>query len=68
MRRQLAAGLGLVIVLTCGSLSAAGAISPIQPDNRPNPLPGVTNGEVPSSLLVQVAPNCVAARARRARV
>jgi hypothetical protein len=40
----------------------AGAQSPINPNNRPTPLPAV-NGEVPPSMLVNVAPNCIAARA-----
>ena len=43
--------------------AAALAISPIQPANRPTPLPGATNGLVPRSMLIDVAPNCVAARA-----
>jgi D-alanyl-D-alanine carboxypeptidase-like protein len=42
--------------------SAGFAISPIQPANRPTPLPGATNGLVPRSMLIDVAPNCVAAR------
>ncbi len=63
MRQRLAAFFVLVVAVAAGSIPAAGAISPIQPDNRPLPLPGVTNGEVPPSLLVQVAPNCVTARA-----
>ncbi|MGH8976757.1 MAG: hypothetical protein ACRDV7_01685, partial [Acidimicrobiia bacterium] len=53
-----------VIGLLATSMAAPSlAISPIQPDNRPVPLPGTTNGEVPASALVQVAPNCRAARA-----
>ena len=63
MRHRLAAFFVLVVAVAAGSIPAAGAISPIQPDNRPLPLSGVTNGEVPPSLLVQVAPNCVTARA-----
>ena len=63
VRQRLAAFFVLVVAVAAGSIPAAGAISPIQPDNRPLPLPGVTNGEVPPSLLVQVAPNCVTARA-----
>jgi hypothetical protein len=47
-----------VIALAAPAIAA----SPITPENRPTPLPGVTNGEVPPSLLVQVAPNCLAAR------
>ena len=63
VRQRLAAFFVLMLAVAAGSIPAAGAISPIQPDNRPLPLPGVTNGEVPPSLLVQVAPNCVTARA-----
>src|SRR4051812_4642466 len=63
MRRHLAAGIAVIILVGSASIATAGALSPIQPDNRPASLPGVTNGEVPSSLLVQVAPNCVPARA-----
>ena len=37
--------------------------SPIQPSNTPTPIPGATNGELPASDLVGVAPNCSAARA-----
>ena len=38
-------------------------MSPINPNNRPTALPGAVNGVVPASRLVNVAPNCAAARA-----
>jgi len=41
---------------------AARAASPINPNNRPTPLPG-TNGEQPPQALVNVALDCIAARA-----
>jgi hypothetical protein len=41
----------------------AAADSPIQPGNRPTPVPGGTNGQLPSSDLIGVAPGCQAARA-----
>jgi len=40
-----------------------GFVSPIEPENRPNPLAGDTNGEMPDQDLVWVAPDCRAARA-----
>jgi hypothetical protein len=42
---------------------AAAFVSPIRPDNRPTPVAGDVNGEMPARDLVGVAPNCVAARA-----
>src|ERR1700730_16798778 len=42
------------------------AASPIQPSNRPNSLPGMVNGRLPGSVLVSVAPGCVADRAAAA--
>ncbi|MCU1460675.1 MAG: hypothetical protein JWO37_750 [Acidimicrobiales bacterium] len=45
------------------STAVAPFFSPIRPDNRPTPLPGDTNGEIPARDLVSVGPNCVAARA-----
>ena len=44
------------------SASAFSTVSPINPDNRPTPLAGAVNGEVPTNRLVNVAPNCIAAR------
>ena len=43
-------------------VSGAGAVSPIDPNNRPTPLAGAVNGEVPASRLVNVAANCLTAR------
>src|SRR5258708_35268830 len=42
--------------------ASADQVSPINPNNRPTGLAGAVNGVVPSSRLVNVAPNCVAAR------
>src|SRR3954468_10086613 len=44
------------------SSTPAGAVSPINPDNRPTPLPNAVNGEVSASRLIFVTPSCVAAR------
>jgi len=57
----------LGLALAAGALLAtaslrAGAVSPINPANRPTPLPNAVNGEVAPSRLVNVAPNCIAAR------
>jgi hypothetical protein len=46
-----------------GLPAASAVVSPINPSNTPTPLAGVTNGEVPASDLVGVAPGCQAARA-----
>ena len=51
-----------VLLGTATFAGSAFAASPIQPGNRPRPLPGVENGKVPSSMLVQVTPTCQAAR------
>ena len=37
---------------------AATAASAISPSNVPTPLPGLTNGELPSRVLINVAPGC----------
>src|SRR5262245_39660605 len=42
--------------------AAAQAQSPINPDNRPTPVAGYTNGELPSSLLVRINSDCVSLR------
>src|SRR5262245_51023861 len=55
-----AAALLLGLVVT--TASPAHAVSPIQPENRPTPLPGAVNGVVPMTMLINVGPNCVAAR------
>jgi hypothetical protein len=45
-----------------GVAQPAGAASPTIPANRPTPLAGATNGEVPRSRLINVIPHCLAAR------
>jgi hypothetical protein len=62
-----------LVLLACGGVLAAmvswnpamagASLSPIQPGNRPTAIPGATNGELPASDLVNVAPDCQAARA-----
>jgi hypothetical protein len=61
VRRRLALVSALVTLLGVAALPA-GAARPTIPANRPQPLPGVENGKVPRSRLVNVAPNCIAAR------
>ena len=41
---------------------AAAAPPAMQPDNKPTPVQGQNNGELPGNLLIQVAPNCLAYR------
>ncbi len=62
--RRRSAAISACVVLAVGfaGVQRAGAVSPINPDNRPTPLPGTVNGVVPTSRLVNVAPNCMAAR------
>jgi len=53
-------------IMSLGGLVAApgaAATTPIQPANQPTPIAGATNGELPQSDLVNVAPGCEAARA-----
>ena len=56
--------LGATLAFAVGGITGAGAAgrSPINPDNRPTPLAGAVNGEVPMSRLVNVAPHCITAR------
>ncbi|MDQ1511344.1 MAG: hypothetical protein QOG50_3188, partial [Actinomycetota bacterium] len=61
VRKRPALALAVVTLLGIASLPAA-AVSPITPANRPTPLPNAVNGEVPQSRLVNVGPNCIAAR------
>src|SRR4051794_31626052 len=64
LRIRAAGALGAAIALVCTALalSPAYASSPTVPANRPTPLAGEVNGVVPLSRLVNVAPNCLAAR------
>ena len=52
--RRLAAVAAAVLALVSASGGVAHAATPIQPGNRPTPLSGQTNGELPSNLLVRV--------------
>ena len=61
-RSSFVVALGLALSLAV-AIPGAGAVSPINPNNRPTPLPGAVNGVVPMSRLVNVAPNCITARA-----
>jgi hypothetical protein len=61
VRKRLVVLFALVAVLGIDAVPA-GAVSPITPANRPLPLVNAVNGEVPLSRLVNVAPNCIAAR------
>ena len=60
-RPALVVAFAILTMLGLASLPA-GAVSPITPANRPTPLPNAVNGEVAQSRLVNVAPNCIAAR------
>ena len=53
---------GLALTVVGAVATSANAASPINPNNRPTALPGAVNGVVPASRLVNVAPNCTAAR------
>jgi len=60
---SLAAALALMATAVISFAGAATAsVSPINPNNRPTGLAGEVNGKVPMSRLVNVAPNCIAAR------
>ncbi len=59
MRRLVVA---LIAVVVLAAIGPAAATSPIQPENRPQPLSGVANGEVPASMLISVTPTCRAVR------
>jgi hypothetical protein len=61
----LASATVMTAVLTVAFLTqpvAAAAVSPIQPGNQPTPVAGATNGLLPSTDLVNVAPGCQAYR------
>src|SRR5437867_10236251 len=52
-----------VVVVLAGAFGATSVgANPITPANRPTPLAGAVNGVVPKARLVNVAPNCIAAR------
>jgi D-alanyl-D-alanine carboxypeptidase len=55
-----------VVVVTISVLGLAAPVaadvSPINPANRPTALAGAVNGVVPTTRLVRVGPNCLAAR------
>lgn len=53
----------LLLAVLAWPSSAVAASSAISPGNTPTPIPGATNGELPASDLVNVAPGCQAARA-----
>lgn len=61
-RISISAYLAMVVVIIFGANSASAA-SPISPTNKPTPLGGYENGELPSNLLIRVTPNCQVARA-----
>jgi hypothetical protein len=63
VRSRISFVVALVLMLGVGvSPAAAGPVPPAIPANRPTPLPGATNGEVPRSRLINVIPHCIAAR------
>src|SRR5262245_15329423 len=62
VRNRFALALMLVTLFGVCLPQAADAASPTIPENRPQPIPGETNGKVPRSKLVNVVPNCRAAR------
>jgi hypothetical protein len=61
-RRSSAFCLEVVLVMAFAAGASADEVSPINPNNRPTALAGAVNGVVPMSRLVNVAPNCIAAR------
>src|SRR4051794_19706229 len=52
-----------VAVLVIATAAPAFAASAINPSNRPTPIPNRSNGELPDSDLISVAPDCRAYRA-----
>jgi hypothetical protein len=61
-RRSSALCLSVALGSLFAGVASASAFSPINPNNRPTGLPGAVNGVVAKSRLVNVAPNCIAAR------
>src|SRR3954463_9007137 len=51
-----------VAVLVIATAAPAFAASAINPSNRPTPIPNRSNGELPDSDLISVAPDCRAYR------
>src|SRR5690348_6250073 len=65
MRKRCAQFAVVLVAVACAgfvSAGAAGALSPITPANRPTPISGAVNGEVPSNRLVRLSASCAAAR------
>ncbi len=60
--RSRVAFVGALATMLASSALPASATNPTIPANRPTPLAGATNGEVPRSRLINVIPHCVAAR------
>jgi hypothetical protein len=60
--RVLFVAIACAAVIVVGAGPATAAPDPITPANRPTPLAGAVNGEVPPQRLVNVAANCRTAR------
>lgn len=54
----------MLVAVTVSLVAAppAGALTPIEPDNKPLPVWGYSNGQLPGHELLQVSPTCVAER------
>ena len=65
MIRRLGLAAVAALSLSLALPASAHAISPINPNNRPSPVPGQLNGVLPAPLLVKVAPHCRALARRR---
>lgn len=62
--RRFTLALLVLVVAAASSLAPFGgaradALTPIEPDNRPTPVPGASNGALPSDALLQVGPTCL---------
>ena len=60
--RGVAAAVIAGLLLVFGLTGVADAASPLQPGNRPTPISGQTNGELPSNLLVRLSSDCITLR------
>src|SRR5438067_8185845 len=60
--RTMAAAVLAGLLLVFGLRGVADAASALQPGNRPTPIFGQTNGELPSNMLVRVNSDCVTLR------